>query len=204
MEIKCSLAEWLKENYSMKKVLVIDNYDSFVYNIVHILRALSCEVSVKRNDKFELDEVSQYDKVLISPGPGLPEHAGLVLPMLERYASQKSILGVCLGHQAIGLHFGAKLHNLSTVFHGVVSSITLKQTSSFFEGIAMPTEVCRYHSWVIDARTLPKSLVVTAEDEYHTVMGVKHPEYDIEGVQFHPESFLSVAGKRMLSNWVKR
>ncbi|WGK63856.1 anthranilate synthase component II [Croceiramulus getboli] len=185
------------------KVLVIDNYDSFVYNLVHYLEELNCEVTVKRNDQLQLDEVAAYDKILLSPGPGIPEEAGLLKPIIERYGKEKSILGVCLGQQAIGEVYGGSLINLTEVFHGVATNIRITQNDpSLFEGLQETVAVGRYHSWVVDPEGFPESLEVTAVDESGQIMALRHKEYDVRGVQFHPESVLTPDGKTMLKNWI--
>ena len=186
----------------MKKVLVIDNYDSFTYNLVHYLEDLDCEVTVKRNDKLTLEEVDNFNKILLSPGPGIPDEAGLLKDIIKRYASTKSILGVCLGQQAIGEVFGGKLENLDTVFHGVSTNITLSvDDENLFEGLDKNFEVGRYHSWVVDTN-LPDSLEATSFDENGQIMSLRHKEYDVKGVQFHPESVLTPNGKQLLENWI--
>ena len=186
----------------MKKVLVIDNYDSFTYNLVHYLEDLDCEVTVKRNDKLTLEEVDNFNKILLSPGPGIPDEAGLLKDIIKRYASTKSILGVCLGQQAIGEVFGGKLENLDTVFHGVSTNITLSvDDENLFEGLDKNFEVGRYHSWVVDTN-LPDSLEATSFDENGQIMSLRHKFYDVKGVQYHPESVLTPDGKQILKNWV--
>ncbi|MBV1925066.1 MAG: anthranilate synthase component 2 [Flavobacteriales bacterium] len=186
-----------------KKILVIDNYDSFVYNLVHYLEALDCHVTVRRNDQFHLEECEAYDKILLSPGPGIPEEAGLLTKVIETYASTKSILGVCLGQQAIGEVFGGTLLNLDRVFHGVATEINiLKEDTVLFQGLAPKIAVGRYHSWVVDTQNFPPMLEVTAMDENGQVMALRHREYDVRGVQFHPESVLTPEGKKMIENWI--
>lgn len=186
----------------MKKVLVIDNYDSFTYNLVHYLEDLDCEVTVKRNDKLTLEEVDNFNKILLSPGPGIPDEAGLLKDIIKRYAPTKSILGVCLGQQAIGEVFGGKLENLDTVFHGVSTNITLSvDDENLFEGLDKNFEVGRYHSWVVDTN-LPDSLEATSFDENGQIMSLRHKFYDVKGVQYHPESVLTPDGKQILKNWV--
>ena len=187
----------------MKKVLVIDNYDSFTYNLVHYLEDLGCEVIVRRNDQLDLDEVEAFDKILLSPGPGIPDEAGLLKPIIQRYAATKSILGVCLGQQAIGEVFGGKLSNLDTVFHGVATKVTIAvEDEPLFDGLEKTIEVGRYHSWVVGAN-LPEMLEATSFDEQGQVMSLRHKEFDVKGVQYHPESVLTPDGKRMLSNWLQ-
>ena len=186
----------------MKKVLVIDNYDSFTYNLVHYLEDLDCEVTVKRNDKLTLEEVDNFNKIVLSPGPGIPDEAGLLKDIIKRYASTKSILGVCLGQQAIGEVFGGKLENLDTVFHGVSTNITLSvDDENLFEGLDKNFEVGHYHSWVVDTN-LPDSLEATSFDENGQIMSLRHKFYDVKGVQYHPESVLTPDGKQILKNWV--
>ena len=189
----------------MKKVLVIDNYDSFTYNLVHILRELGLEeeMTIVLNDQFELEEVESYDSILLSPGPGVPENAGLMPQVLERYASSKNILGVCLGHQAIGEAFGSKLLNLPHVFHGMVTPIEVVEEDEIFSQIPKSFDVCRYHSWVIDPHHLSNELVVTSVAENGSVMSVKHKEYNVRGVQFHPESIMTEHGKLLIQNWIE-
>ncbi len=187
----------------MKKVLVIDNYDSFTYNLVHYLEDLDCEVSVKRNDKLTLDEVDSFNKIVLSPGPGIPDEAGLLKAIIEKYAPSKSILGVCLGQQAIGEVFGASLINLETVFHGVATKITTcVDNESLFNGLEKSFNVGRYHSWVIDSN-LPDTLEATSFDENGQVMSLRHKTYDVRAVQYHPESILTPNGKQILKNWLQ-
>ena len=187
----------------MKKVLVIDNYDSFTYNLVHYLEDLDCDVTVKRNDQLSLDEVDAYEKIILSPGPGIPDEAGLLKPIIARYAATKSILGVCLGQQAIGEVFGGSLSNLSEVYHGVATKIELSVTDeSLFDGLPKSFEVGRYHSWIV-ASPLPESLEATSFDENGQIMSLRHKIYDVRGVQYHPESVLTPHGKKILENWVK-
>lgn len=187
----------------MKKILVIDNYDSFTYNLVHYLEDLDCEVTVVRNDKLELDDVKPFDKIVLSPGPGIPDEAGLLKAIIKEYASTKSILGVCLGQQAIGEVFGGSLINLDTVFHGVATKVTTTvDDESLFDGLGKSFEVGRYHSWVVDAN-LPEELEATSFDENGQVMSIRHKVYDVKGVQYHPESVLTPNGKQILKNWLK-
>ena len=187
----------------MKKILVIDNYDSFTYNLVHYLEDLDCEVTVYRNDEFDIDEISHFDKILLSPGPGIPDEAGLLKAVIAKYAPTKSILGVCLGQQAIGEVFGGTLSNLDKVYHGVATMVkTSVDDELLFEGLGNEFEVGRYHSWVVDAN-LPDVLEVTSFDENGQVMSLRHKTYDVRGVQFHPESVLTPNGKKILENWVK-
>ena len=182
-------------------ILVIDNYDSFTFNLVHYLEELNCEVTVKRNDQFEMGEVAAFDKIVLSPGPGIPDEAGMLKPVIEKYAKTIPMLGVCLGHQAIAEVFGGTLTNLSTVFHGVSSSMTVLQDDPLFADLPKRLEVGRYHSWVVD-KPLPKGFIILAEEENGQVMAFKHEKYPLYGVQFHPESVLTPQGKKMLENWV--
>jgi len=192
------------------KILVFDNYDSFTYNLVHSIAHLTgIQPDVCKNDGIDLSQVKQYDKIVLSPGPGIPSEAGLLLPLIKEYASTKSILGVCLGHQAIGEAFGAKLVNLSKVFHGVATPIQIEKldngsTSSLYNGLSDIIEVGRYHSWVVSDNDLPTCLQITAKDETGLIMGLAHTKYDVEGVQFHPESILTPAGEKIIQNWLKR
>lgn len=186
----------------MKKILVIDNYDSFTYNLVHYLEDLDCEVSVYRNDEFDIDEIAVFDKILLSPGPGIPDEAGLLKAVIAKYAPTKSIFGVCLGQQAIGEVFGGTLSNLDKVYHGVATLVkTVVDDELLFEGLGNEFEVGRYHSWVVNT-DLPDVLEATSFDENGQVMSLRHKTYDVRGVQFHPESVLTPNGKKMLENWV--
>ncbi|MFT4033270.1 MAG: aminodeoxychorismate/anthranilate synthase component II [Siphonobacter sp.] len=186
------------------KILVLDNYDSFVYNLVYLLKELGHEVDVFRNDKITLAEVAQYDKILLSPGPGIPEEAGIMLELIREYAPTKSIFGVCLGHQAIGEAFGAKLLNMGDVLHGVTTKCIIKDDAEkLFQGLPEEIEVCRYHSWTVVPETMPEELKITAVDEKGFVLAEAHTKYDVRGVQFHPEAYLTQFGKQMLVNWLK-
>lgn len=186
----------------MKKVLVIDNYDSFTYNLVHYLEDLNCDVTVYRNDKLELEDVEPFDKIVLSPGPGIPDEAGLLKAIIEKYAPTKSILGVCLGQQAIGEVFGGTLVNLDEVYHGVATKVEISvDDESIFNGLDKEIEVGRYHSWVVNA-DLPESLEATSFDANGQVMSLRHKQYDVKGVQYHPESVLTPDGKKILENWV--
>ncbi|NJW51827.1 anthranilate synthase component II [Salinimicrobium oceani] len=185
------------------EVLVIDNYDSFVYNLVHYLEELDCKVTVRRNDEITLEEIDNYDKILLSPGPGIPEEAGLLKQIIATYASKKSIFGVCLGQQAIGEVFGGKLINLKEVYHGVASKVKLcVEDEMLFENMEKEIEVGRYHSWVVD-KPLPDCLEATSYDENGQVMSLRHRDFDVRGVQFHPESVLTPQGKKIIANWIK-
>ena len=186
------------------KILLLDNYDSFTFNLVHIVKELGYEIDVVRNDKIALEAVDAYDKILLSPGPGIPEEAGILLPLIERYAPTKSILGVCLGEQAIGQVFGAKLINLQEVYHGISSVIDVVADEPLFKGMGNPFMGGRYHSWVVDPENLPECLEVTAiERESRQIMALRHKEYDVKGIQFHPESVLTHNGKTIIENWLK-
>lgn len=186
----------------MKEILVIDNYDSFTYNLVHYLEDLDCKVTVLRNDQFELGNINRFNKILLSPGPGIPDEAGLLKPLIKQYASTKSILGVCLGQQAIGEVFGGTITNLDTVFHGVATKIEIiDNTEYLFNGLEKHIEVGRYHSWVVNSN-LPDCLIATSYDENGQIMSLKHKEFDVKGVQFHPESVLTPNGKQILKNWI--
>jgi len=195
---------------SVNKILVLDNYDSFTYNLVHLAKEiLGYDVDVFRNDEITLEDVAQYDKILLSPGPGIPEEAGILLPLISMYAPFKSILGVCLGHQAIGESFGGVLRNLTSVYHGVSTPIQINQGleksrygNDWFEGLAPSEEVGRYHSWVVDADAFPAQLECTSVDDLGMVMSLRHREFDVQGVQFHPESVLTANGRKMMENWL--
>jgi anthranilate synthase component II len=191
------------------KILVFDNYDSFTYNLVHLVEKITHEkVEVHRNDQITLEKVKEYDKIILSPGPGIPEEAGLLLPLIKEYAASKSILGVCLGHQAIGEAFGGKLENLDEVYHGVATQIKtksekIKVESPLFKGLPAEIEVGRYHSWIVSDENFPAELEVTARDENNYIMGLQHKKYDVQGVQFHPESVLTPDGETIIRNWLK-
>lgn len=188
------------------KILVFDNYDSFTYNLVHLVKKVlpDAEVTVFRNDEIALEKVADYDKIILSPGPGVPSEAGLLLPLIKQYASTKSILGVCLGHQAIGEAFGGSLVNLSTVYHGVSTSCQLLTSNcQLFAGLPSAIEVGRYHSWIIDDKNFPEDLEITAVDDNGYIMALQHKTYDVQGVQFHPESVLTPDGEAILRNWLR-
>lgn len=185
----------------MKKILVIDNYDSFTYNLVHYLEELDCEVTVKRNDQLSLEEVDAFEKIVLSPGPGIPEEAGLLKEIIAKYAPTKSIFGVCLGQQAIGEVFGGSLINLDEVYHGIATQIQIIKEDIIFAGIPKKIEVGRYHSWVVNP-DLPEALESTSVDENGQIMSLRHKTYDVCAVQFHPESVLTPHGKKILENWV--
>ncbi len=194
------------------KILVFDNYDSFTYNLVHLVeKIVPFRVQVVRNDQISLEEVKAYDKIILSPGPGVPSEAGLLLPLVKTFAPVKSILGVCLGHQAIGEAFGGELLNLSQVYHGVATPIRVNESGragrsgarGLFEGLPAELEVGRYHSWILSKEGLPDVLEVTAEDENGQIMAIRHKQYDVQGVQFHPESVLTPQGEQILRNWLQ-
>ncbi len=185
------------------KILIFDNYDSFTYNLVHLVKELGfTDVDVYRNDKIKLEEVAKYDKIILSPGPGIPSEAGLLLPLIKEYAGKKPILGVCLGHQAIGEAFGAKLTNLEDVYHGVATKINIIKPHTLFDGLGSELEVGRYHSWIVSPQALPDCIEITAVDDNGQIMALKHKEYDIHGVQFHPESVLTPAGEIIVRNFL--
>lgn len=188
----------------MKKAVIIDNYDSFTYNLVHYLEDLDCEVTVFRNDEFDLDELKHFDKIVLSPGPGVPDNAGLLKAVIQTYASNKSILGVCLGQQAIGEVFGGSIINLNKVYHGVATKINIiVHDETLFDDLENQFDVGRYHSWVISADNFPDCLEITATDENGEIMSLRHKIYDVKGLQFHPESVLTPNGKKILENWIK-
>ena len=190
------------------KILIFDNYDSFTYNLVHVVeKIIQDKVDVYRNDKISLEKIKDYDKIILSPGPGLPSESGLLLPLIREYASSKSILGVCLGQQAIGEAFGGQLTNLETVYHGVATKIMIneKRTSSendLFQSLPAELEAGRYHSWIVSKENFPADLEITAEDENGFIMALRHKTFDVQGVQFHPESVLTPLGERMMRNWL--
>ena len=184
------------------KIVIIDNYDSFTYNLSHLVKELGAEVSVVRNDEFELEALDAFDKIILSPGPGIPSEAGLLLEVIRHYAGRKPILGVCLGHQAIGEVFGGKLTNLSTVFHGVATEGTQLGNDYLFDGLPERITMGRYHSWVVDRKGWPEALEVTALSDEGQVMALRHREMDIHGIQFHPESVLTPDGRTMLENFI--
>ena len=185
----------------MKKVFVIDNYDSFTYNLVHYLEELGCEVIVKRNDQFKLDELQEYNLILLSPGPGIPNESGLLKASIKRYAKTKKILGICLGQQAIAEVFGGSLINLDKVYHGISTPVTISEEDVLFEGLPKTFEVGRYHSWVVQT-PLPKELIPTSFDQDGQLMSLRHKIYDVRAVQYHPESVLTPNGKKILENWI--
>jgi anthranilate synthase component II len=185
-------------------IVVIDNYDSFTYNLVHAIKKISgLPVDVFRNDEIALEDLEQYDKIVLSPGPGIPEEAGLLLDIIRRYGPTKSMLGVCLGHQAIGEAFGGSLTNMNRVLHGIATPVaTTKVPTILFNGLPETFSVGRYHSWIVNEADLPECLQVTSYDEKGMIMSMKHTTFDVEGVQFHPESVLTPLGEQMIANWL--
>ena len=188
------------------KILVFDNYDSFTYNLVQLIReiAVDAKVEVFRNDEITLEAVKAYDKILLSPGPGIPSESGLLLPLIKEYAASKSIFGVCLGQQAIAESFGGSLSNLSKVYHGIATPIHLTNSSSLFEGLPNKFSVGRYHSWIVNEKDLPSDLIITSKDEEGYIMSLEHKTYDVKGVQYHPESVLTPDGAKIIANWLKK
>lgn len=186
------------------KILVVDNYDSFTYNLVqYIERVVKRAIDVKRNDQLKLEEVAAYDKILISPGPGIPKEAGLTLELIREFGSVKSILGVCLGHQAIAEAYGGSITNLSKVYHGVSGQMRkLVDDEYLFKGVPVQFDAGRYHSWVVEPHSLPEELEVTVDNDEGYIMAIRHREYDVKGVQFHPESVLTEYGGMMILNWI--
>lgn len=182
--------------------VVIDNYDSFTYNLVHLIKELGADVTVVRNNQFNLEDLNAYDRILLSPGPGIPSEAGLLLEIIKHYACVKPILGVCLGHQAIGEVFGAKLRNLSDVFHGVTTEITQIIDTPLFAGVPEQFPVGRYHSWVIERTNFPNCLEIIAESKEGLIMALRHKTHNIYGIQFHPESVLTPDGRTIIANWL--
>lgn len=183
-------------------IVIIDNYDSFTYNLAHLVKELGAEVDVYRNDQFELPQLEPYDKIILSPGPGIPSEAGLLLDVIRTYAGKKPMLGVCLGHQAIGEVFGAKLTNLSQVYHGVATDCEHFDNDPIFKDIPKHFEVGRYHSWVVDKDGFPDCLEITAVSPDGQIMGLRHKQFAIHGIQFHPESVLTPLGKNIMNNWL--
>ncbi|MGQ1787052.1 MULTISPECIES: anthranilate synthase component II [unclassified Saccharicrinis] len=188
----------------MKKILVFDNYDSFTYNLVHYIEEIvGYKIDVIRNDQIPLDELEKYDKILLSPGPGIPRDAGILIPLIQKYGATKSIMGVCLGHQAIAEAFGGSISNLPKVYHGVATPVSIIADSEIlFKNIPKEVNVGRYHSWVVNEEDLPDCFTVTSRDKEGRIMGIHHNTYDVRGVQFHPESILTEHGKTMMKNWL--
>lgn len=185
------------------KIVIIDNYDSFTYNLAHLVKEFNVEVTVYRNDQFRLNDLESFHKILLSPGPGIPTEAGLLLDVIRTYKDKKSILGVCLGHQAIGEVFGGKLENLSDVFHGVATEGTQFGNDEIFSGLPKRITMGRYHSWVVSKDGFPDCLEITAESDEGQIMALRHKELDIRGIQFHPESVLTPNGRRIMENWLR-
>ena len=184
------------------KIVIIDNYDSFTYNLSHLVKEAGAEVTVLRNDQFQMEELEQFDKILLSPGPGVPQEAGLLLEVIRNYAGRKPILGVCLGEQAIGEVFGGKLINLSEVYHGIQSPVKIIADDYLFNGLPTEIPVGRYHSWVVDNNDFPECLQITAVSPEGYIMALRHKTMDVHGIQFHPESVLTPDGKQIISNWL--
>ena len=183
------------------KVVIIDNYDSFTYNLSHLVKELGAEVTVLRNDQFKLEDLEPFNKIVLSPGPGIPSEAGLLLDVIRTYAGKKPILGVCLGHQAIGEAFGGKLVNLSEVFHGVATPCHIVVDDPIFSGLERSITIGRYHSWVVSKEAFPDCLEITAEADGQ-IMALRHKTLNVRGIQFHPESVLTPDGKKMIQNWM--
>ena len=184
-------------------IVIIDNYDSFTYNLSHLMKELCAQVTVLRNDQFQLDDLEVFDKIVLSPGPGIPSEAGLLLDVIRTYAGRKPMLGVCLGHQAIGEVFGAHLENLSDVFHGVATEGTQLGNDPIFAGLPRRITMGRYHSWVVSREGFPDCLEITAESDEGQIMALRHRDFDIHGIQFHPESVLTLQGRDIIQNWLK-
>lgn len=186
------------------KILVLDNYDSFTYNLVHLIKELGFgeELDIYRNDKISLEAIDAYDKILLSPGPGIPSEAGIMQEVIKKYSPTKSILGVCLGHQGIAEAFGGKLENMSDVLHGVATKLKVLNGDALFTGIPKEFSVARYHSWTVVGEAMPDELEITAIDEKNAVMALRHKAFDVKGVQFHPESFLTEFGRELMTNWL--
>lgn len=187
------------------KILVLDNYDSFTYNLVHIIRTLKYEVEVHRNDKISIEAVKQFDKILLSPGPGIPDEAGIMKQLVNEYGPTKSILGICLGHQGIGEVYGAKLFNIPKVLHGVTSIAEVKDREEYmFDGVSDKFQATHYHSWAVVPETFTADMKITAVNDEGLVMGLRHVRYDVRGLQFHPESIMTPEGPKMIANWLKK
>ena len=184
------------------KIVIIDNYDSFTYNLSHLVKELGAEVTVYRNDQFQLNQLEVFDKIILSPGPGIPSEAGLLLDVIRTYAGRKPILGVCLGHQAIGEVFGGKLTNLSDVYHGIATEGTQFGVDPIFTGLPKRIIMGRYHSWVVDRVDFPSCLEITAVSDDGQIMALRHRNYNIHGIQFHPESVLTQEGRTIIKNWL--
>ncbi|MCP4458212.1 MAG: aminodeoxychorismate/anthranilate synthase component II [Cytophagales bacterium] len=187
----------------MKRLLILDNYDSFTYNLVHMVKELGVQPDIQRNDQIDMGHVDRYDKILLSAGPGIPKQAGIMPELLTKYKATKSILGVCLGHQAIAESEGAILYNLPKVYHGIVTRVNLEMEDTLFQDIPEQFNACRYHSWVIKDENLTKDLLVTSRDDSGIIMSIRHKRYDVRGVQFHPESIMTEYGKQLIKNWIE-
>lgn len=187
----------------MMNIVIIDNYDSFTFNLAHLVRQLGASVTVYRNDQFEMAQLESFDKIILSPGPGIPSEAGLLLDVIRTYAGRKPILGVCLGHQAIAEVFGARLTNLADVYHGVATEGTQFNNDVVFEGLPQRIVMGRYHSWVVDRAGFPDCLQVTAVSDDGQIMALRHKQLDVHGIQFHPESVLTPMGEQMIRNWME-
>lgn len=187
----------------LTKVLIIDNYDSFTYNLLHQLQDAGATVEIKKNDEIKLKEVEEFDRILLSPGPGLPSEAGIMPELIKEFSSSKSILGVCLGHQALGEAYGAKLKNLKNVFHGVALPVLFENEEPLFKNIKNPMTAGRYHSWSIDEEAFPDHLAIIARDQFNNIMAIKHKHLRLYGVQFHPESIMTPFGSEIINNWLK-
>jgi anthranilate synthase component 2 len=193
----------IKNDAEAMKILVLDNYDSFTYNLVHAVRKLGFDdVVVARNDKIAMDDVASFDKIILSPGPGIPSEAGILLPLIKRYAHEKSIFGVCLGLQAIGEAFGGILHNLGEVYHGIATAVNIVAPDALFSGLPARIEAGRYHSWIVSREGFPETLRITATDDAGNIMALAHRNYDVRGVQFHPESVLTPSGEKIIENFL--
>ncbi|WP_296187824.1 aminodeoxychorismate/anthranilate synthase component II [uncultured Bacteroides sp.] len=192
-------------NRREEAILLLDNYDSFTYNLLHVVKELGAtNIEVFRNDEISLEEVERFDKIILSPGPGIPEEAGLLLPIIRKYAPTKSILGVCLGHQAIGEAFGATLENLTEVYHGVQTPVNILKEDVLFKGLGHEIPVGRYHSWVVSREDFPECLEITAESREGQIMALRHRTYNVHGIQFHPESVLTPQGKEIIKNFLNQ
>ncbi len=189
----------------MKKILVFDNYDSFTYNLVHLIeKVCDYKIVVHRNDKISLNEIDEFDRIVISPGPGIPSEAGILLDVIKKYAPVKSILGICLGHQAVAEAFGGTILNLKNVFHGVATPVEILVKDSLFQNIPVKINVGRYHSWVVDRNNFPDALEITAVDQDNNIMALRHRNFDVRALQFHPESILTEFGENIISNWINK
>lgn len=184
------------------KIVIIDNYDSFTYNLSHLVKELGEDVTVLRNDEFKINDLESFDKIILSPGPGIPKEAGLLMDVIKEYSGKKPILGVCLGEQAIGEAFGGEIINLKEVYHGIQSKVKITSADYIFRSLPEEILVGRYHSWVVDKDSLPSCLEITAESEEGYIMAIKHKFLDVHGIQFHPESILTPFGKKIIENWI--